>query len=86
MKFFITTLATLVSTIAFADGSDRYSGLRLDTSERGVVETVADPSAQVVTKAVSLQSAQVTFSSSGSKGVGYHYANIYGVGPNNDSR
>ena len=98
MKLVITTaVAALISTAAFADQSDRYNDLRLDTSKNAEVVFSDDVTGtdlegaqrgrdQVASTNDGNIEADVTFSTRNaarSAGEGYLYG---GFGPGNDSR
>jgi len=97
MKLFTVTIAAaMISGAAFAEQSDRYNDLRLDTSETSTTsyaegkQNVADPSKSQRYNDQRLRTndrefnSDVTFSSRNqTAGEGYIYG---GFGPGNDSR
>ncbi|KIN63735.1 hypothetical protein Z946_2608 [Sulfitobacter noctilucicola] len=98
MKLFITAAAaTLISTAAFAENSDRYNDLMLDTSEtaervysdgveKNNLERAQRGADQQYTTADENKTPDVTFSTRSditSVGESYPYG---GYGPGNDSR
>lgn len=86
MKRIALTLAAIVaSTAAYADKSDRYNDLRLDTS---IVKQIDYTDRGNIASTRIAKPAPFTLSSRNGmkKDGGYAYSNPYGVGPNNDSR
>ena len=96
-RIIATATAALIGTAAFADNSDRYNDMRLDTSKTDATEysdSVRGDREGLSTKAQDLRldtsdntpEADTTYSTSGdirSPGQGFPYG---GYGPGNDSR
>ena len=99
MKLITATIAAAVlGTSAFADQSDRYNDLRLDTSEYApayadAAQAKADPGKSTRYNDLRLDTtlgdsnpAASMSTRSATATLGYAYESPYGVGPANDSR
>ncbi len=81
----LTLVAIIASSAAYADKSDRYNDLRLDTSivkQIDYTDRANTASKQAVKPTPFTLSSRNDMKKDGS----YAYSNPYGVGPNNDSR